>query len=137
METSNKNIDFDKTVDSILENNHHKTIKSRKRFITQFFKVEIFQDKTSRILFPIAFILGISLIILSKFSFFIIWPVCLFSGWTILLAIEDFKDKVCPHCYGELEVIEESINLLSIQKKTIKNCKECGKEFSSTAHYLD
>lgn len=106
--------------------------------ITQFIKIEIFSSSPLLgILFLIENILGI--IIMFKFGFH---PLFVFPVVVVLILmwgmfISDFKDKVCPHCYGELEVTDEKTNILITQKKIVKKCKECGKEFSSTAHYLD
>lgn len=105
--------------------------------VIQFFKVEIFKNKMVGIIFSMEFILGIFLIILSKFNFLVIWPFCLLFGWIILSAIENFKEKVCPHCYGELTVTDENLNILITQKKIVKKCENCGKEYTYTAHYLD
>ena len=104
-----------------------------KNTVTQFFKVELFSSPLSVILFLSANILGIILIFMSGFHPLFIWLVL---GPIILMwcaSISDFKNKVCPHCYGELEVTDENLNIPITQKKITKKCKDCGKEFSSTA----
>lgn len=118
-----------------------------KNLLTQFIKIEFFSSPLTGILFIIANILGIIIMFMSGFHPTIVWLVIgpLILIWGAIIC--DFLDKVCPlsdsksggcpHCHGEIEVIDETINLLTIQKKIVKKCKKCGKEFEETAHYLD
>lgn len=105
--------------------------------VIQFIKIEIFSSPLIGILFLIGNILGIILIVKSGFFPLIVCPVVVSLIFLFGILISDFKDKVCPHCYGELEITDENLNILIMQKKIVKKCKECGKEFNKTSHYLD
>lgn len=105
--------------------------------VTQFFKVEFFSSPLTGILFLIGNILGITLIFMSGFHPILVFPVVVVLILMWGMFISDFKDKVCPCCYGELEITDENLNILITQKKIVKKCKDCGKEFNETAHYLD
>jgi hypothetical protein len=105
--------------------------------VTQFIKIQLFSSPLEGILFLIEHILGITLMFKCGFHPIIVCSVAFVLILIWGMFISNFKDKVCPHCYGELEVTDENLNILITQKKFEKKCKECGKEFSSTAHYLD
>ena len=105
--------------------------------VTQFIKVELFSSPLIGILFLIGNILGITLMFMSGFHPIIIWLVICPLILVLGALISDFKDKVCPHCYGKLVITEENLNILITQKKIVRKCEDCGNEFISTAHYLD
>lgn len=105
--------------------------------VTQFIKIQFFSSPLTGILFLIGNILGI--IILFKCEFHPIIACAVVVSLTLMweMLISDFKDKVCPHCYGKLKVTDENLNILITQKKIVRKCEDCGTEFEETAHYLD
>lgn len=105
--------------------------------ITQFIKIQLFSSPLEGILFLIGNILGITVMFKCGFHPIIVCPVAfsLILIWGMFISA--FKDKVCPHCYGKLVITEENLNILITQKKIVRKCEDCGKEFTSTAHYLD
>lgn len=105
--------------------------------VTQFIKIQFFSSPLTGILFLIGNILGIILMFKSGFHPIIVGPATLSLILIWGMAISDFKDKVCPHCYGKLKVTDENLNILITQKKIVRKCEDCGTEFEETAHYLD
>lgn len=105
--------------------------------VTQFIKIQLFSSPDLGFIFLNGNILGIILMFKCGFNPIIVCPVAFALILIWGMTISDFKDKVCPHCYGKLKVTHEKDYILITQKKIVRKCEECGTEFEETAHYLD